>query len=103
MSDVLKFFLAEIDERFFDAITHLPVRILREADAARIGDTFEPRCNVDSITHQIAVVFLDHITQMDADAKLNPALGGRPALRSNMPFCTSMAQRTASTTLRNSR
>ena len=28
--------------------------------------------------------------------------GGRPALRSTMPFCTSMAQRTASTTLRNS-
>ena len=28
--------------------------------------------------------------------------GGRPALRSTMPFCTSMAQRTASTTLLNS-
>src|SRR5580700_6528688 len=28
--------------------------------------------------------------------------GGRPALRSTMPFCTSMVQRTASTTLRNS-
>ena len=28
--------------------------------------------------------------------------GGRPALRSSMPFCTSMAQRTASTTLLNS-
>ena len=28
--------------------------------------------------------------------------GGRPALRSIMPFCTSMAQRTASTTLRKS-
>ncbi len=28
--------------------------------------------------------------------------GGRPALRSIMPFCTSTAQRTASTTLRNS-
>jgi ABC-type branched-subunit amino acid transport system ATPase component len=28
--------------------------------------------------------------------------GGRPALRSTMPFCISMAQRTASTTLRNS-
>jgi hypothetical protein len=29
--------------------------------------------------------------------------GGRPALRSTIPFCTSMAQRTASTTLLNSR
>ena len=28
--------------------------------------------------------------------------GGRPALRSTIPFCNSMAQRTASTTLRNS-
>src|SRR5580704_11519850 len=28
--------------------------------------------------------------------------GGRPALRSVRPFCTSIAQRTASTTLRNS-
>ena len=28
--------------------------------------------------------------------------GGKPALRSTMPFCTSIAHRTASTTLRNS-
>jgi hypothetical protein len=37
----------------------------------------------------------------DADNGGEPT-GGRPALRSIMPLCTSIAQRTASTTLRNS-
>jgi hypothetical protein len=39
---------------------------------------------------------------MDADTKLMRRSGGKPALRSIRPFCTSIAHRTASTTLRNS-
>jgi hypothetical protein len=36
------------------------------------------------------------------ERECNNRSGGRPALRSTIPFCTSMAQRTASTTLLNS-
>jgi hypothetical protein len=39
---------------------------------------------------------------MDADTELDAALGRQAGVRSTMAFCTSMAQRTASTTLRNS-
>jgi hypothetical protein len=39
---------------------------------------------------------------MDADAELDATLRRKTALRSMRPVCTSMAQRTASTTLRNS-
>jgi hypothetical protein len=39
---------------------------------------------------------------MNADAKLMRRSGGKPALRSTMPLCTSIALRTASTTLLNS-
>jgi hypothetical protein len=39
---------------------------------------------------------------MNADAELDAHVGGTPALRSTMALWTSIAQRTASTTLRNS-
>ena len=64
-------FLAEVDERFLDAVTHLAVGILRETDAARIGNTFEPRRDIDSVTHQIAVALLDHIAEVNTDAELD--------------------------------
>ena len=67
-----------------------------------LGDTLQSCGDVDAVAHQVAVALLDDIAQMDADAELDAALGRKPALRSTMPFCTSMAQRTASTTLRNS-
>jgi hypothetical protein len=62
----------------------------------------EPRGDIDAVAHQAAIGFLDDIAQMAADAELDAALGRQTALRSGMPFCTSIAQRTASTTLRNS-
>ena len=44
--------------------------------------------------------YADDVADVDADAELDPLLGGQPALRSAMPRCTSTAQRTASTALR---
>jgi hypothetical protein len=52
--------------------------------------------------YQVAVTRLDHVAEMNADRNSVRRSGARPALRSATPFCTSMAQRTASTTLRNS-
>ena len=81
----------------------LPVGVLGETDRARLADALQPRGDVDAIAHQIAVGLLDDVAQMDADPKLD-ALVGRDAQRCarSWPFWTSIAQFTASTTLRNS-
>jgi hypothetical protein len=58
----------------------------RDTDAARFSQHFEPRRHVDAITEDI--VFLDdHVTQIDANAELNPprrrdvhVAAGHPAL-----------------------
>ena len=100
--DVLKLGRAEIADREIEPSLDLPKGVLGKADRARLGDAFESRGNIDAVAHQIAVGLLDDVAEMNADAEDDAALGGRPALRSTMAFCTSMAQRTASTTLRNS-
>ena len=42
--------------------------------------TFESRRDVDAVTHQVAVAFLDHVAEMDADTKLDPALRGQAGI-----------------------
>ena len=39
------------------------------------GDPFQSGGDIDAIAHQIAIAFLDYIAQMDANTKLNAALG----------------------------
>ena len=53
----------------------LPIGILRKADRAGRGDALQPRGDIDAVAHQIAVALLDHVAEMDADAKLDAALG----------------------------
>ena len=77
----------------------LAVSVVGKTDRTGFGDAFQSRGDIDPVAHQIAVALLDDIAEMDADAKLMRRSGGSPELRSIMPFCTSMAQRTASTTL----
>ena len=45
----------------------------RNADAAGVGETLQPRRDVDPIT--VDLIALDHhVAEVDADAKLHPAL-----------------------------
>ena len=81
----------------------LPIGVLGETDRARLADALQSRGDVDAVAHQIAVAFLDHVAEMDADPKLDALAQAAPRRCARpWPFCTSMAQRTASTTLRNS-
>ena len=82
---------------------HLPIGVLGKTDRARLGDPLQSRGDIDPIAHQVAVGLLDHVAEMNADAEHR--CGDPPAHRRcarPWPFCTSIAQRTASTTLRNS-
>jgi len=63
----------------------LPVGILRETDGTGLGDPFQPRGDVDAVTHQVAVALLNHIAEMDADAKLDAALGRQASIALDHP------------------
>jgi hypothetical protein len=76
----LKFFLAEIDEPFLQAVTHLPVGVLGETDGAGFGDAFQSRGDVDTVAHQVAVALLDHIAEMDTDAEFDTPLGWKTGI-----------------------
>ena len=103
LGDVLELGRAEIADRHLEPSLDLPVGVLGETDRPGLGDALEPRGDIDAVAHEVAVALLDNVAEVDADAKLDAAFsGGRPTLRSTMPVCTSIAQRTASTTLRNS-
>jgi hypothetical protein len=43
-----------------------------EADRAGLSYAFQPCGDIDAVAHQITVAFLDDVTEMDADAELNP-------------------------------
>jgi hypothetical protein len=60
----------EIETRF-----DLPIGIFGKAYGAGLGDALQSRGNIDAVTHQVAVALLNHIAEMDANAKLDATLG----------------------------
>ena len=72
--DVLKLGRPEVGDRHIEPATHLPVGVLGETDRARFADALQPRGDVDAIAHQVAVALLDDVAEVNADAKLDPAL-----------------------------
>ena len=65
---------AEIADRHLEPSLDLPVGLLGETDRAGLGDALEPRGDIDAVAHQVAVALLDHVAEVDADAKLDPLL-----------------------------
>ena len=47
----------------------MAVGVLGKTDTARISNAFKARGNVDAVAHQVAIALLDHVAQMDADAR----------------------------------
>jgi hypothetical protein len=69
--DVLELGRAEIVDRQIEPPLDLPIDLLGETNRAGSGDAFQARGDIDAIAHQIAVAFLDHVAEMNADAKLD--------------------------------
>src|SRR6202165_1718347 len=69
--DVFKRDLTLVVETHIDPVTDLIVNSTRDRNASRHSDAFEPRCNIDAIAEDIVVVD-DDVSQMDADAELDP-------------------------------
>jgi hypothetical protein len=60
-----------------DMVANLVACGARNADAARLGEAFQPCSHIDAVAQQIAVL-RDHITHIEADAELDPAFRGNP-------------------------
>jgi GAF domain-containing protein len=56
------------------------VGLLREADSARISNSFKARCEVDAVAHQVAIALFHYVPEMDADPKLDPAIGRQASI-----------------------
>jgi len=77
LRDILQCRLAKIDGCEIEAGAHLPIGILGQANGAGRRNTFKPRRDVHAVAHQIAVTLLHDVTQVDADAELDPAFRGQ--------------------------
>ena len=83
LSDVLERGRAEIADRKVEPRLHLAIGVFREANCARLGDAFQPRGDVDAVAHEVAVGLLDHVAEVNADAKLDAPLFGHTGVAFN--------------------
>src|ERR1700757_1389339 len=100
MADVLELLLACILEGDVEFVPDLPVGIIGDANAAKLGNALQSCRDVDAIAVDVPAVRND-VSQVDPDAELDALLPRPSVLRSPMPRWISTAQRTASTTLLN--
>jgi hypothetical protein len=68
--DVLEALLADVFEGEVEAARRILLYTRRDADAARLGQTFEPGCDVDAVAKDVAV-FDDDVALVDTDAELD--------------------------------
>ena len=80
LGDVLELGRAEIADREIEPLFHLPIGLLGEADRAGLGDPLQPRGDIDAVAHQVAVAFLDHVAEMDADPKFDALVRRDPSV-----------------------
>jgi hypothetical protein len=80
MNYVFELGFAEVTDSEIEPCSHLPIGVLGKADGARFGHTFQSCGNIDAVAHEVAVTFLNDITQMDADAELDAALERQPGV-----------------------
>ncbi len=71
LSNVLELSWAEIGDRQIKPSLDLSVGVLGQADRARRGDPLKARGDIDAVAHQISIGLLDHVAQMNADAKFD--------------------------------
>ena len=52
----------------------LPIGVLRKTNCARLRNALKPRGDIYAIAHKVAVALLDDIADVNANAKLDPAV-----------------------------
>ena len=86
--DVLQAVLAGIDEVGRHLALHLPPRVLGDRNAARFGDAFDPRRDVDAVAKDILALD-DDIADVDPDAeadRIDFGVGGFALAKLSLDF-----------------
>src|SRR6185437_4383386 len=78
--DVLELLLAEIDEALLEPVADVLVSRAGEDDSARLANPLQTRGDVDPVAHQVAVLLLDHVAEVDADTKFDARPGRCPRI-----------------------
>jgi hypothetical protein len=73
LCNIFQLMLAKIFDRDAQFAPHLPVRIIRQENAASFSEALEPRGNIYSVAKDISAI-RDDITNIDAYAELNPSV-----------------------------
>jgi hypothetical protein len=71
LDDVLEMRWAQIGDLEIEPLFHLPVGLLGQADRARFGNALQPRGDIHTVAHEVAVALLNDVAEVDADAILN--------------------------------
>ena len=74
LGDVLDLLLAQVLKPEIEQAAHHLMNHIRDADAARPSQTFQPRCDIDAIAVDVVAID-DHIAEVDADPELDAVLG----------------------------
>ena len=80
LGDVLERHRAEIADLEIEPPLDLPIGVVGEANPSGLGDALQPRGDIDAVAHQIAVALLDHVAEMDADAKFDALVRRDPSV-----------------------
>jgi hypothetical protein len=83
LGDVLELGQAQIADGEIETGPHLAISVFGQADGAGLSNTFEARCDIDAITHQVAVAFYHYIAKMDSNAKLDAAFRRKASVALN--------------------
>jgi hypothetical protein len=65
----------EIDCCEIEPALRLTIGVVGNADRARFANALEPRRDIDAVAHEVAVALLDHVAQVNADAKFDAFFG----------------------------
>src|SRR5215831_4204699 len=77
--DVLERLLAHVLEDKVEFARGILLNTRRDADPARLGQSFEPCCDIDPVAKDVAILD-DDVTDIDADAKLDAIVGRHPGV-----------------------
>ena len=80
LGNVLEVLRAKIADREIEPTPDLTVGVFGKADAARFANPLQSGGDVDAVAHQVAVAFLDHVAEMDADPKFDAPVRCDPSV-----------------------
>ena len=71
---------AEIADLEIESRLDLPEGVVGDANPSGLGDPLQARGDIDAVAHQVAVAFLDHVAEMDADPKFDALVRRDPSV-----------------------